>query len=931
MGFFGAKKSAVAQSQVVAAGASPLWRRIPITFVGSDSVILDDYSKVCSFIVEPPGMEGIDEEVISLERDKVANILKNLPAQNAFVQFTSVMHRDLARLFAKHKSYSDGNMLLKSITAERLKMLSDSIDTSMFVSITVPLSAGITVEGKKRKYITDEDFMRRDREASEASKLIVDTLTPLGYSVSRLSGPDYMKALCAIINPHEPVPDMAIGFGRLLPLKQRIFLSDFFVDDFYITNGKYYFASLVMDTQPDPIPPMTGSRIMRELDFPCLYNVTILVDEQNRLMAMLEGQRKMAVMFSGKKSAAAVENAEKVRAIDDLRQDKAREGWKLCRTFTSFLVWDRDKKALQEKISNVRTAASKVIEGSGIFAEWMRKESAFIASLPGCATRSYDMLFTPSFDAAGLVPLRGQFKGDHEDPLLVYRNRWKSITAINPFSKKQNKWAGIIVGPSGSGKSFFMNSFMLGAKAANPFVMIIDMATMPSYEPFVNLMNGSFISVNLSDEYRVNMFDLRVGFEEPVGSKILSLDAMLGAMLTENEGKGLTKESQAVLNRAIKRLYTRVFKEEPKKVASINRNSCGKIAEAVFMNAPSFEYLLEYRDYYINRFKESGDQQFYNKAEMAQSLATPTLQDFAQTLASDEALVAGSRDREITENIRRVLSLYVSGTQSVLFNGVTNLVINNDVYCFHLGMIKERRDLLSMLILLYRDFAFRKAIFYPNEIPPFIEADNARWIVSMQKRPKLFLYDEFHNLKGHSSLNIIMDILDKDARQQRTLGMATYLATQEIGDIAGTGKNFLSASANKYFTRHISPENPNMQAIDDVVDHLGLNAEERELLKGVTFYPGKYAEVLALSEDIGKGIIQYTPTSAERWCFTTHKDERYVRDNIVKALIAKGCDMGKAQVIAITALSRICPAGSVGKVIDVDEVMKKIETDGYLS
>ena len=917
------------QPQITAKKSSPFFRRIPIVMVEEDSVILEDFSKLKSFIIETPGIEGIDPRVIAFEAEKMDYFLRNLSANNSFIQFSSLVSKNIKPLLDKHRDMAKGNILLESVAEQRVKIFENEIEYTLICTIVVPLSVSATVDGKKNKTATPEDFKKRDRESKECESMLIDTLFPLGYKIKPLSGPDFMGLLCSVINPDEAIPDMHFSLGELLPLRKRLFLSDFFVDDIGITNGRYKFASLVMDVMPTPLRPMTGSMFLSNIKFPLLYNLTILNEDQNRVMDSLENQRKMAVMFSGKKSAAAVSNTEKIRAIDEMRSDKAKEGWKLVRTFVSFLVWDTDDKMLNEKLSIIRAAVSKELEGSGLFTEWLRKESAFIASLPGCATRSYDMLFTTSFDAAGLIPMRGVFRGDRDEPVMLFKNHFHSVTALNPFSKKQNKWAGIVVGPSGSGKSVFMNNFILSATVLKPFIMIVDMATMPSYEPLVNILGGSFIPVSLSDSFRVNMFDLRVGMEEPIGTKILSLDSMLTSMISDQDQSYLEKEMQAVLQRAVKRLYRRVFTEEPKKIKAIRIPP--EIHETVISQAPVFEYCLEYRDFYLSKFKETGNMAFYNKAEMAQSLGTPTLNDFIQTLSVDEALVTNKKDREVCDDIKRILSLYAQGPQSVLFNGITNLVINNDVYCFHLGMVKERKEVLAMLILLYRDFAFRKSIFFPSELPAFFnEMQNISWVVEMQKRPKLFVYDEFHNLKGHSSLNIILDILDKDARQQRTLGMATYLATQEINDIALGGKNFLSASANKYFTRHISPENPNLQSIDQVEQAIGMNESDKKCLTNLTFYPGRYAEIYALCEDVGKGVLQNIQTPIERWLFSTHKDERYVRDTIVQAILRKGKSQNAAQAIAAKALSSMFPEGTIGKDIDPDDILKKIESDGYL-
>ena len=223
-------------------------------------------------------------------------------------------------------------------------------------------------------------------------------------------------------------------------------------------------------------------------------------------------------------------------------------------------------------------------------------------------------------------------------------------------------------------------------------------------------------------------------------------------------------------------------------------------------------------------------------------------------------------------------------------------------------------------MLLYRDFAYRKAVYLPNEMPPFLTAASIDWILAAQRRPKLFVYDEFHNLKNNEP---ILDVLDKDARQQRTLGLATYLVTQDILDVAEKGKHFISAASNKYFTRHVSPDNPTMEGVDNLVRIIGLCSQERELLLSLKFYPGRYAEILALNEDIGKGVLVNVQTPRTRGL----RPGRTLPEGD-RGIYAQGEGIARAcSAVAVEVLSTCFR--SIGQSIDIGAVMKKIDSDGY--
>ncbi len=909
--------------------SSPFYRRIPINMIGSDYLVLENFEKARGFEIVQAGADGIDRSVMEMEVNTCAELLKNITAQNVFVQFTTYFTRDLDELLDRYRRLN-GDPVSESMARENIAEFTSGrgvIDTSLYCTIVVPLNAEASIEGKKKKGFDEDDFLNRDRQLGEVVAMLKDTLVPLGYDVRDLTGEGMMRIISRIANPDDPPPSMEISeCGMLLPLRKRVFNTDFYSKDYYLSNGRYYFATLVMDTIPNTIPVGCGSRILQNVDFPMVMNTTLLCEDLSRITRDLARQRLMANIFSGKRTSAAVENREKIVAIDELLQDRARQGWKLVRCFNSYLIWDRNIEDLQDKIQAVRMAVTRAVDGAGVFAEWMRKESSFIASLPGCPTRSYDPHIAFSHDVLKFVPLRGMYRGDRTEPAIVLRNRYGGITALNPFSSRQNRWAGLVIGPTGSGKSVLTNGIIAGAMAYDPVVVVIDMSKASSYEPVVSNYGGSFIPVAFGNsDNRVNMFDLRVGFEQPAGSKILSLNAIFTAMLGE-DGRGIAKETQSILERAVKRMYDSLFKEEPRLVRNVK--IMNEDQEELLAGAPSYDTYIEYRNHYVGQFLSTGDKKDFLRAETAQCLATPTLNDFMRILASDPAINTNTRDRQIAEEMRRVLNLYAQGEQAALLNGVTNFSVDRDIFCIHMGLVSERKEILALLLLLYRDFAYRKAVYLPNEMPPFLNATSIGWILAAQKRPKLFVYDEFHNLKNSEP---ILEVLDKDARQQRTLGLATYLVTQDILDVAEKGKHFISAASNKYFTRHVSVDNPTMEGIDNLVKIIGLGDQERELLLSLKFYPGKYAEILALNEDIGKGVIVNVQTPRTRWRYTTHKDERYLRETIASTLKSRGVSQRRAQSVAVEVLADMLPLGSIGQSIDIGAVMKKIDSDGYFS
>ena len=188
-------------------------------------------------------------------RERIIDFLKNLTAQNVFIQFTTYFNRDLQDLFHRYRQLN-GDPVSESMAMENIAELVSNrgvIDTSLYCSMIVPLSVEASIEGRKKKRFDSGDFLNRDRQMGEAVAILKDTLVPLGYAVRDLSGAEMMRTISRIVNPEDPPPEMRMSeCGMLLALRKRVFNSDFYSKDYYLTNGRYYFAALVMDTIPIP-------------------------------------------------------------------------------------------------------------------------------------------------------------------------------------------------------------------------------------------------------------------------------------------------------------------------------------------------------------------------------------------------------------------------------------------------------------------------------------------------------------------------------------------------------------------------------------------------------------------------------------------------------------------------------------------------------
>jgi hypothetical protein len=153
---------------------------------------------------------------------------------------------------------------------------------------------------------------------------------------------------------------------------------------------------------------------------------------------------------------------------------------------------------------------------------------------------------------ADFLPVYGPREGD-SDPVVIFRNRLGGLVGYNGFDSGLPNYSSLVTGSSGGGKSFLNNCILLQEFARGLRVFIIDIGG--SYKKLTEALGGQYLEVSLSDQYRINPFDIPNPKEEPSNQKIKSLLAVIESMVAEDERSKLPKLDRALLEKALIELY----------------------------------------------------------------------------------------------------------------------------------------------------------------------------------------------------------------------------------------------------------------------------------------------------------------------------------------------------------------------------------------
>lgn len=156
-------------------------------------------------------------------------------------------------------------------------------------------------------------------------------------------------------------------------------------------------------------------------------------------------------------------------------------------------------------------------------------------------------------NAADLLPPVAPWRGS-ENPVLLFRNRWGSLTALDPFDPRSTNWNGLVVGGSGSGKTFFVQTLLAALLRQEADALIVDRGY--GYAPLVEALGGAVIPVEPGG-VSINPFDLPEGELGPDDEKKAFLMAVLRSMIPGGQDAVAESVENALLTAAIEQTYAR--------------------------------------------------------------------------------------------------------------------------------------------------------------------------------------------------------------------------------------------------------------------------------------------------------------------------------------------------------------------------------------
>ena len=283
----------------------------------------------------------------------------------------------------------------------------------------------------------------------------------------------------------------------------------------------------------------------------------------NQIIFLPSQKRELALLDKKKNRHASIPNPSNQMAVEDIKQVQdviARESKLLVYTHFNMVVGVPADTDLQKCTNHLENDVGRM--GIHISKRAYNQLELFVSSFPGncySLNEEYDRFLTLS-DAAVCLMYKERVQHSEETPIKIYYTDRQGVPVAIDITGKEgkNKLTDnsnfFCLGPSGSGKSFHMNSVVRQLHEQGTDVVMVD--TGNSYEGLCEYFGGKYISY--TEERPITMNPFRINREEMNVEKTGFLKNLVLLIWKGTQGT-VTKTEDRLIEHVITEYYDAYF------------------------------------------------------------------------------------------------------------------------------------------------------------------------------------------------------------------------------------------------------------------------------------------------------------------------------------------------------------------------------------
>lgn len=283
----------------------------------------------------------------------------------------------------------------------------------------------------------------------------------------------------------------------------------------------------------------------------------------NQVIFLPNQKQEMSKLAKKKNRHSSLPNPSNQIAVDDIKEVEeliARENKQLVYCHFNLVVTVKSDADLQKCTNHLENSFGRI--GIQISQRAYNQLELFVSTFPGncySLNKDYDRFLTLS-DAACCLMYKEKLPTSEDTPLKVYYTDRQGVPVAIDISGKEGKKKYtdnsnfFCLGPSGSGKSFHMNSVVRQLWEQGTDVVMVD--TGNSYEGLCEYVGGKYISY--TEEKPITMNPFRIQREELNVEKVDFLRNLI-MLIWKGNAAVPTKIEELLIEQVIKEYYEAYF------------------------------------------------------------------------------------------------------------------------------------------------------------------------------------------------------------------------------------------------------------------------------------------------------------------------------------------------------------------------------------
>lgn len=550
---------------------------LPYSHFEDDFLVLEDGSLVCAYLLEGPVIENYSKEELIGYTSRIESFLNHLPERMNY-QVIFDMDGSYQKELDEHKRIDSKNALIKGMHQQRVEKFEEVINQQKlrclrchflinYPALQKNNSSMFGMFKSNKKSINEDDVRFMKAEFKRVLDDIESGFRSTDLRISKLDNQQVMEFVYAYLNPDRMREQVNCPkFREHESFVRQVCCSDLSINSEKgdsIQYGGYYHKYVTLKVLPEVTFPamLFQLRYLSFKEFQVVFNVDTPSKEWGRKTIETLRRREYGnlLQFMGLPNKEAQVKVEQYEALlEELQQTNQ----KLFRCQLTIHVYGETLDQVKQRSTEIINTFS-ALNGAEMHDErWGGVTPAFLSTLPGWTKESTRWLMMKTLHLADFLPFFSEFKGSGSAECLFF-NTTQGLASYDPFSNDIAAYNIVVVGATGSGKSFTINQLINQYSKNTPIEIFIDIGG--SYKRHTLLKGGEYIDLGLTKKFTLNVFELsgnkplRTFSEEEQNEIIMvktkSIIQMMGGLKRFNESDQIVED---YIFRSLRFMYAQI-------------------------------------------------------------------------------------------------------------------------------------------------------------------------------------------------------------------------------------------------------------------------------------------------------------------------------------------------------------------------------------